>query len=165
MQLTTLGVDVADSLGYVIGMLFTGMGALVIWVNKIRRDNSHTNLQEVTDKASSSYVQNLINDNRILTEQLRVANIEYAKNATQVGALTTEVELLRGQVLEVKNALLGIRSELVDAHKEIRAFERELIAKDGIIRKLEIEKQAAIDRAVAAEARLQDCIQKMDRCN
>lgn len=148
------------AIGYVAGLFFAGLGAFGYWVNRFRRDNSSTALQEKTESAGSKYVSNMVDEHARLVAQLAQAHSDSVASAAKVGALTAEVEILREQVTEIKGLIQSLSDKLDLAHEELRLFERELIQKDGIVLKLQLEKDAAIGRAIAAEQHTKDLLKE-----
>lgn len=143
-----------EELGGYIGLILTGIAAIGLWYNRMRRDNSQTNLQQRADSAAGLFVGDLVSDHRRLVDQLRETSEERIINAEKLGALTAEVTTLRTTVAEVKALLIVLTGKLEEANTNVITFERELYQKDSLLSQVTLEKEAAIRRAMDAEEAL-----------
>lgn len=134
----------ATLVGQYLGYIVAGLLAMVMGWNRLRRDSSSTSLQEKTDHAAGTFVQDLIADHRRVVDQLREAHEDHAANAERVGALTAEVNILREQVGEVKDLLKTLGTKLDEANNLASKLEKDLIAKEAEVVRLIAERDNAI---------------------
>ncbi len=141
----------------IVTALVSAAVAVGVMVNKQRRDNSKTTLQEKTDKISADFMQNIMDDHHRVVAQLKEAEAIRATNAEKIGALTAEVNHLREQISEVRGLLREMSVKLDAANTSIHDLQRQLNEKDGHIIKVTAEKEAAIARAKECEGVLSKC--------
>jgi chromosome segregation ATPase len=118
--------------------------------NVTRRDDAETNLIKAQNDAATKFVQDLVEEHRRVISQLANAERERTNNAQRIGELTTEVNLLREQIVEVKNLLQKLTKDLEDARRKINESE-------GIIIRLEAERDAALSRLASREEECKTC--------
>lgn len=118
--------------------------------NVTKRDDAETTLIKAQNDAATKFVQDLVEEHRRVISQLTGAERERTSNAQRIGELTTEVNLLREQIVEVKNLLQKLTKDLEDARKKINENE-------GTIIRLEAERDNALARLQSKEEECKTC--------
>lgn len=112
--------------------------------NSTRRDDAATSLVKAQNDTATRFVQDLVEEHRKVTAQLNLSEKERTVNAQRIGELSTEVSLLREQIIEVKQLLTKLTQDLDDARKKINESE-------GTIIRLKAERDNALERLIEFE--------------
>lgn len=148
ISIPNLSMTEAVSIGVALAVLIkTKLSSMKRAENRDKIDDAETTLAQAQNDAATKFVQDLISEHRRVVIQLQSAEKDRTTNAQKIGELSTEVTLLRDQVLEVKNLLDRLSRELDESRRKNNE-------KEGLIIRLEAERDSALQQL--ANRRAQD---------